>query len=360
MAGVTNPPFRTLCRRFGAGLYVSEMITARAARARATARRCCSPASAPRRRTRSLQLYGVDPHYVGEAVRRPGRRGPRRPPRHELRLPGAQGDEQGRRRRHPAASRACCATSCAPRSRTAGACRSRSSSASASTTTYTTFLDAGRVGRGGGLRRGRACTRARPRSSTTARPTGTRSRGSSRRCTRIPVLGNGDIWEAEDALRMMRETGCDGVVVGRGCLGPALALPRPGRRVRRPRARRTRPTSAAWSDVMLEHARLLADWLGETRRHARVPQAQRVVHEGLPRRRARCASGSMHVDTLDELRGDRWRTSTARSRSRPRPCGSPAARRGGTQKVALPEGYLDDLDDATPPGVEAETADSGG
>ena len=68
MAGVTNWPFRTLCRAFGAGLYVSEMITARPlVEGAKKARRLAD--FAPDEAPRSLQLYGVDPHYVGEAVR---------------------------------------------------------------------------------------------------------------------------------------------------------------------------------------------------------------------------------------------------------------------------------------------------
>ena len=38
----------------------------------------------------------------------------------------------------------------------------------------------------------------------------------------------------------------------------------------------------------------------------------------------------------------------------------PRGKSGGRQKVALPEGYLDDLSDATPPGAEAEDPASGG
>jgi tRNA-dihydrouridine synthase len=37
--------------------------------------------------------------------------------------------------------------------------------------------------------------------------------------TSVPVLGNGDVWAAADAVEMMKQTGCAGVVVGRGCLG---------------------------------------------------------------------------------------------------------------------------------------------
>src|SRR5262245_12169888 len=76
MAGVTNPPFRTLCRRFlssdssfrSAGLFVSEMITARAL-VEGNRKTLLMAGFGPEETTRSLQLYGVDPWFVGEAVR---------------------------------------------------------------------------------------------------------------------------------------------------------------------------------------------------------------------------------------------------------------------------------------------------
>src|SRR5512147_3300904 len=69
MAGVTNWPFRTLCREHGAGLYVSEMITARPlAEGRDKTLRLAD--FGPDESPRSIQLYGVDPYYVGEAVKR--------------------------------------------------------------------------------------------------------------------------------------------------------------------------------------------------------------------------------------------------------------------------------------------------
>src|SRR5215510_9689181 len=89
----------------------------------------------------------------------------------------------------------------------------------------------------------------------------------------IPVLGNGDIWEAEDALRMMRQTKCDGVIVGRGCLGRPwlfrdLADVFNGREPSDP------PNFGEALEIMFAHARKLAGWFGERlamhafRRHA--------------------------------------------------------------------------------------------
>ena len=69
MAGVTNYPFRALCRRFGAGLYVSEMITARPL-VEGNQKTLRIADFGPEESPRSLQLYGVDPYYVGEATKR--------------------------------------------------------------------------------------------------------------------------------------------------------------------------------------------------------------------------------------------------------------------------------------------------
>ena len=69
MAGVTDRPFRQLCRQLGAGLAVSEMVTSRALVER-TEESLRIIAHDPGEDVRSVQLYGVDPHYVGEAVKR--------------------------------------------------------------------------------------------------------------------------------------------------------------------------------------------------------------------------------------------------------------------------------------------------
>ena len=68
MAGVTNAPFRTLCRRYGAGLYVWEMIGARAL-VDGDPKTLANATFAEGETPRSIQLYGTDPVYIGRAAR---------------------------------------------------------------------------------------------------------------------------------------------------------------------------------------------------------------------------------------------------------------------------------------------------
>jgi tRNA-dihydrouridine synthase len=157
---------------------------------------------------------------------------------------------------------------------------------------------------------------------------------------------------------MTRTTGCDGVVVGRGCLGRPwlfrdLADVFDGREPANP------PGLGGVVDVMLEHARLLVKWLGT---EAAAMKAFRKHSSWY----TKCFPGSaplrqrlMHVLALDELR----EVLSGVDRSLPYPPGAmrvPRGKTAGTQRVALPEGYLDHLDDDEAPGPEAETADSGG
>jgi nifR3 family TIM-barrel protein len=173
----------------------------------------------------------------------------------------------------------------------------------------------------------------------------------------IPVFGNGDVWEAWDALRMMRESGCDGVVVGRGCLGRPwlfrdLADVFEGRRPLDP------PRFGEIAGVMREHAERLAAWLGEARGVCSFRKHATWYTKGFPgsaRLRTRLVAARTR-DELDRILGEV-------DPDLPFP---PEAMRvargktGGRQRVALPEGYLANLDDATPPGPEAEDPVSGG
>jgi nifR3 family TIM-barrel protein len=173
---------------------------------------------------------------------------------------------------------------------------------------------------------------------------------------RVPVLGNGDIWECWDALRMMRTTGCAGVVVGRGCLGRPwlfrdLADVFAGREPSDP------PTFGGVRDVMLDHAERLQSWLGERG----LPLMRKYATwytKGFPGS-AELRARLTRFTTLDELR-----ELLAEVRSDvPFPAAAmrvPRGKHGGRQKVALPDGYLDHRDDDLPPCAEAGDVVDGG
>jgi nifR3 family TIM-barrel protein len=173
----------------------------------------------------------------------------------------------------------------------------------------------------------------------------------------IPVLGNGDIWEADDALRMIRETGCAGVVVGRGCLGrPWLFADLAAAFAGRPE--RLMPGLADVAAIMRRHAALLAEWLGDEERGVTdfrklVAWSLKGFSVGSDLRRAMASASSLAE--LDDLIAQL-------DLGQPFPAavlGQPRGRTTGTRPVALPQGWLSSRSSrAVPSG--AELPDSGG
>ena len=356
MAGITNPPFRTLCRGFGAGLYVSEMITARALVER-NAKTLRLAGFDPSEKPRSLQLYAVDERYTREAVswlvgeglvdhldlnfgcpvRKVTRRGggaaiPLKP--NLLRaIVGATVDA-------------------------AGAVPVTIKFRIGVDEGLETFRDAGRIAEGEG------CAAVAMHARTAAQLYAGEARWEAIAelvgvVRSIPVLGNGDIWEAWDALRMMRETGCAGVVVGRGCLGRPwlfrdLADVFAGREPENP------PALGAVARVMLDHAERLAGWMGERFGVRNFRKHATWYTKGFPDS-TRLRDELIRIESLADLRAvlDRIDPSVPFP---PHAMRLPRGKRGGTQRVVLPDGYLDDLTDATPPAAElaAGEAVSGG
>jgi nifR3 family TIM-barrel protein len=354
MAGVTNPPFRTLCRRYGAGLYVSEMITARAL-VEGNRKTLLLASFGPEETTRSLQLYGVDPRYVGEAVRLLVGEGRVDHLDMNFGCPVRKVTSKGGGAAIPLKPRLLRSIVAAAVA-AAGDVPVTIKFRMGIDDDHLTYVEAGRIGQEEG------CRAVGLHARTAAQLYDGEARWEAiallkRAVTRIPVLGNGDVWEAEDALRMMRATGCDGVIVGRGCLGrPWLFRDLDdvfdGREAQDP------PCFGAVVDVMLEHARLLVAWTGEDLAMRTFRKHSSWYTKGFAGGAA-LRERLMRVRTVAELTD----ALAGADRSQPFPPEAMRVRRGktgGTQKVALPEGYLDDLDDGTPPGPAAEAADSGG
>lgn len=336
MAGITNSPFRRLCRQYGGGLYVSEMITTRALVERdAETMRLIE--FAPDESPRSLQLYGVDPHVVREAVTMLVAED--RADHIDLNF-GCPVPKVTRRGGGAAL----------PWKRDLLRAVLRAAVTSAGPVPVTmkmrigidddhhTFLDAGRIAEEEGIAavalHGRTAAQAYSGQadwSAVAR--------LKEHVTSVPVLGNGDVWEAADALAMMRSTGCDGVVVGRGCLGRPWLF-RSLDRAFSGLPDEPAPTLGEVAGVMRLHAGLMAHWAGEDKgaREFRKHVSWYLKGFGVGGD-TRQALGL--VSSLVEL-DDLLATLDA---SQPFPAvsvGAPRGRLGPPRRVVLPEGWLDD------------------
>ncbi|GAA2849210.1 tRNA dihydrouridine synthase DusB [Microbacterium arabinogalactanolyticum] len=216
MAGITNTAFRRLCREYGAGLYVSEMITSRALVERnAVTMRLIQHHESET--TRSIQLYGVDPATIAEAVRIIVAED--RADHIDLNFgcPVPKVTRKGGGAALPwkiglfadIVDRAV---------KAAGDVPLTVKMRKGINKDHLTFLEAGRAAEDAGA--AAVALHARTASEYYSGHADWNAIGELKQAvTSIPVLGNGDIWSADDAVRMMAETGADGVVVGRGCLG---------------------------------------------------------------------------------------------------------------------------------------------
>ncbi len=353
MAGVTNYPFRRLCRHFGAGLYVSEMITARPlveGREKTLKLADFGPDESPR----SLQLYGTDPYYVSEAVRRLVHEGRVDHLDMNFGCPVRKVTRKGGGSAIPAKPKLLQSIVRAA-VQAAGDVPVTIKFRMGIDESIRTDLDAGRIAQEEG------CAAVGLHARTAAQLYDGQARWEAiaelKSALSIPVLGNGDIWEAEDALRMLRTTGCDGVIVGRGCLGRPwlfrdLASVFAGEEPPNP------PNLGEVCEVMLRHAHWLAEWFGEAPAMRAFRRHTTWYTKGF-RGSATMRQAFMKVRTLDELK--ELAASLDGSLSfPPEAMRVPRGKSSGTQAVSLPAGYLDQRDDATPPEEDDATMMSGG
>jgi nifR3 family TIM-barrel protein len=349
MAGITNAAYRRLCREQGAGLYVCEMITSRGIVER-DAVTMSMLVFDELEDVRSVQLYGTDPVYVGKAIEilcaeygvahidlNFGCPVPK------VTRKGGGGALPWKRRLLgdilETAVRAAATYDVPVTMKTRKGIDDR----------HLTFLDAGRIAQESGC--AAIALHGRTVSQAYSGEADWSAIGELAAHVDIPVLGNGDIWEAADAIRMVEQTGAAGVVVGRGCLGRPwlfrdLAAAFAGEQVT------ALPTLGEVSAMMRRHAELLCHHMGEERGCKEFRKHISWYLKGFR------AGGELRrnlglVSSLADL--DRMLAELDPAEPFPvSELGSPRGRQGSPRKVVLPEGWLDDTDGSA--GVVREDA----
>ncbi len=357
MAGVTNAAYRTLCREQGAGLYVCEMITSRGLveRDETTHRMLEFDAG---EQVRSVQLYGVDPATMAEAARI---------------LCGEYGVD------HidcnfgcpvPKVTRKGGGAALPWKQRLLGAILDATVQAASPygvpvtmktrmgiDDDHLTFLDAGRLATDTG------CAAIGLHARTASQHYSGRAQwwaiAELVAAVDIPVLGNGDIWEAADALAMRAATGCAGVIVGRGCLGRPWLF-RDLMHAFAGGGSPTLPTLGEVRAMLRRHAELLVHSMGEEKGCKEIRKHIAWYLKGFSAGSELRQSLGL-VDSLAALDMLLGRLDP----DEPYPVeqlGKPRGRQGSPKRVHLPERWFDDRDGLSTGRVDpaAEDGTSGG
>lgn len=356
MAGITNAAFRRLCREQGAGLFVSEMVTARALiERREETFRLIKPGVGES--PRSIQLYAVDPVVLGKAVDLLGSENLADHIDLNFGCPVPKVTKRGGGAALPYKRRLFSAI-------VESAVKNASKYGIPITvkmrvgidSDHETFLDSAKSAAELGvawvalhartaaqLYEGRSDWHKITQLVEHLAPTGT------------PVLGNGDIWSGQDAINMMDQTGCNGVVVGRGCLGRPwlfadLVSALNGEH------NRTNPTLFQVREIMLRHGQLLVEYFeNEDRAMRDIRKHMAWYLKGFSvAREIRSSLGMVvSISQMTQL------LSLLEDQPYPQAVGDgPRGRTSHGRAVSLPAGWLDDPDEFA--NISIDDAISGG
>ena len=356
MAGITNAPFRTLCREQGAGLFVSEMVTARALiERRPETLRMIVPG--PGECPRSVQLYSVDPHTMRAAVTMIGKENLADHIDMNFGCPVPKVTRKGGGAALPYKRKLFSAI--------VGAAVEAAKPFGIPVTVkmrigidtdHHTYLDAAKSAADIGVAwvalhartaeqmyEGKSDWSAITQLVQHLAPTG------------VPVLGNGDIWSGADGVAMVKETGCAGVVVGRGCLGRPwlftdLVAAFAGEE------KRITPTLFEVREIMFRHAQLIVEYfesedrgMRDLRKHMAWYLKGFRVHSELRRQFGMVSTLTEMRALLDQLIDQPYPIEVGEK---------PRGRTSHGRPPTLPDGWLNDPDEMV--SIELEDAFSGG